>query len=138
MRNVSNATLLKIMSEYGACTPSIEWVGERNLKQALAECENVDWLWWAFAELPAPLMNRTEYGVWLKDWKPRIMAFNTYKHRALHDKNLKAKYGIHIAVSRDEEDAKGWRDAYEKDVADTTAFMNELRAYALSLIKERQ
>ena len=39
----------KLLSRLGACEEAREWVGDRTLEQAWAECESPDWMLWLHA-----------------------------------------------------------------------------------------
>lgn len=43
---MTNKQLTKQLTAMGACKDAIEWVGERDLKTAWAECERADWMLW--------------------------------------------------------------------------------------------
>ena len=40
------STFKRRLQSYGACEDAVEWVGERTLAQAWAECERADWMLW--------------------------------------------------------------------------------------------
>lgn len=39
----------KLLNRLGACAAAREWVGDRTLEQAWAECERPDWMLWLLA-----------------------------------------------------------------------------------------
>src|SRR5579863_714630 len=39
-------TLKKLLASLGACQEAVQWIGERDLKTAWAECERGDWMLW--------------------------------------------------------------------------------------------
>jgi hypothetical protein len=44
-------TLGAQLIDLGACEEAIDWVGERTIEQAVAECERGDWLEWLVSKL---------------------------------------------------------------------------------------
>ena len=44
-------TLNQLLIELNACEEAIEWVGDRNIEQAVLECTRGDWMLWLAAEI---------------------------------------------------------------------------------------
>jgi hypothetical protein len=48
-------TFAELLIELGACKEAREWVGERTLRDAWAECDNASWMLWLIYKIyPAP------------------------------------------------------------------------------------
>ncbi len=43
--------LRKRLAELGACSDAIEWVGDRTLAQAIADCNRAGWLMWLYMRM---------------------------------------------------------------------------------------
>ena len=48
---MSNQRLKALLKRLGACSEALEWLGNRDLETAWAECERGDYLLWATAEI---------------------------------------------------------------------------------------
>ena len=51
LRNVANADLRAWLVEHVACPEALAWLGERDLRMALAECPDGSWITWYVREL---------------------------------------------------------------------------------------
>lgn len=48
---MTNKKLFGLMGKLGACHEALNWIGERNLATAWAECERADWMLWLCARM---------------------------------------------------------------------------------------
>ena len=51
-----------------ACEPALEWVGDRTLEQAWAECPRGDWMEWLFFEVAHRTNSWSEYDDLIHKW----------------------------------------------------------------------
>jgi hypothetical protein len=48
----SNEQFKKFLIEHNACKPSIAWLGDRNYREAIEECNRKDWIQWLKNTIP--------------------------------------------------------------------------------------
>jgi hypothetical protein len=51
MKNINNKTLRRLLIRLQACREAIDWLGDRDLHTAIAECEHADWMLWLAAQM---------------------------------------------------------------------------------------
>ena len=47
-------TFKEQLIQQGACAPAVEWVGDRDIATAWAECPRGDWMLWLESKSPTP------------------------------------------------------------------------------------
>ena len=74
-------TFKERLVEMNACPAAVEWVGERTLKQAWAECERGDWMLWFAAKMDVDIRTLT---------KAKVSTARLVQHLMEDERSLKA------------------------------------------------
>ncbi len=103
-------TLRDLLIDLDACSPALEWVGDKTIEQAVKECNRTEWIGWLADELQLPKQIRC---------LAAGHAANTVRHLMKDEKSIKAldtaiAYGEGKAT---DEELEQVRDGAEDDWA---------------------
>jgi hypothetical protein len=87
-------TLREQLEELGACLEGIEWIEDRSLQQAWAECWNGHWMIWLVYKMKGKEGWLTEIDFILLDYITNMMSIEIYKENDTDILDLKDKSNL--------------------------------------------
>jgi hypothetical protein len=108
-------TLKQLLQEGEACEPSIEWVGDKTIEQALQTSTRGDWVLWLAAKLQLPLKEITL----AKARCAKTVIHLMKDQRSIDAVNVAERFGLGLATLEELNTA-----------ADTAAYAADAAAYA--------